>query len=383
MKRSHREPAEDVHSWVDNTQVDLYTSAAWPHGRDAGRCLPEASEPRPSISLIATVRNEEDTIKAWLDSLLAQTRLPDEIVLVDGGSTDSTFDVLEAFAGQSSVPVIVFQAPGANIARGRNLAIEQANGPIIACTDAGCLVPPSWLATISGPFAADPAIEVAAGYYDTIQQNDLQRVMSAYFVRPPVEVDPQSFLPSTRSLAFRKEVWYRVGGFPEWLTLTAEDTLFDIALKEHTSRWAFVPEAVVLWRLKSTVPQLFRQVRIYGRGDGEAGLFPDKYRGHMRLCLSLSVAGALAVACLLLALFSQSWLWLPVAFLPTLWLARRLWRMTLRPSWPANHRETIKVFVLSATVACTIMLGLAIGFAEGVRSRRGLQPGGRQVVQQE
>jgi glycosyltransferase involved in cell wall biosynthesis len=383
MRRSHREVAEHVRSWVDNTQVDLYTSAAWPYGECAGRRLPEASEPRPSISLIATVRNEEDTIEAWLDSLLAQTRLPDEIVLVDGGSTDNTFDVLEAFAGRSAVPVRVFQAPGANIAGGRNLAIEQANGPIIACTDAGCLVPPGWLAAISGPFAVDPALEVAAGYYDTIQENDLQRVMTAYFVRPPAEVDPQSFLPSARSLAFRKEVWYRVGGFPEWLTLTAEDTLFDVALKEHTSRWAFVPEAVVLWRLKSTVPQLFRQVRIYGRGDGEAGLFPDKYRGHMRLCLGLGTAGALVIVCLLLALFSQSWLWLPVAFIPALWMARRLWRMTLRPSWPANHRQAIKVFVLSAVVACTIMLGLVIGFVEGAWSRRGLWPRGEQSFQQE
>ncbi|MBN1967720.1 MAG: glycosyltransferase, partial [Anaerolineae bacterium] len=42
------------------------------------------------ISLIMTVFNEGDTIQAVMESLLAQTRPPDEIVIVDGGSTDDT-----------------------------------------------------------------------------------------------------------------------------------------------------------------------------------------------------------------------------------------------------------------------------------------------------
>lgn len=363
---------------VDNTTVDLYVSPAWPGNGHELRYLPEALAPRPAVTLIATVRNEEENITGWLDSLLAQTRLPDEIVIVDGGSTDKTFDVLLAFAKRSPVPIKVWQEPGANIARGRNVAIERAAGPLIACTDAGCVIPPDWLATITGPFAVDATIEVVAGYYEAIQQSDLQRVMAAYFVAPPAQIEPQSFLPSARSLVFRKEVWQKVGGFPEWLTLTAEDTLFDLMLKKHTRHWAFVPEAVVRWQLKRTIPQLYRQVHAYGRGEGEAGIFPEKWWEHVHLWFGLSLTSLTGLLFLILALIFKTWLWLLAALLLALWLARRLWRITLRPTlrldsgevWPKNLWQRIQIFVLSVSVVGTITLGLVIGFIEGVRQRK-------------
>ena len=49
------------------------------------------------ISLIATVLNEGDSIRRLLDSILAQTRLPDDIVIVDGGSADDTVAILESY----------------------------------------------------------------------------------------------------------------------------------------------------------------------------------------------------------------------------------------------------------------------------------------------
>ncbi|MFO7742319.1 MAG: glycosyltransferase, partial [Anaerolineae bacterium] len=48
------------------------------------------------ISVIATVLNEGKSLPRLLDSLTAQTRQPDEVVICDGGSTDGTLAVLEA-----------------------------------------------------------------------------------------------------------------------------------------------------------------------------------------------------------------------------------------------------------------------------------------------
>ncbi len=382
--RFYRELRRNLHPVVDNTEIELFTSGAWSvngtavkNGLAAGLPLPDARAPRPSISLIATVKNEAATIEAWLDSLLTQTRLPNEIVIVDGGSTDGTFERLQGWAARSPIPVKTLQAAGVNIARGRNLAIEQASGPIIASTDAGCLVPAGWLAAISGPFAVNPNLEVVAGYYEAIQCSDLQRLIAIYLVPPISLIKPQEFLPSARSLAFRKAAWHAAGGFPEWLTLTGEDTLFDIRLKRHTTRWAFVPEATVSWYLKSSLRQLFRQVRTYGRGDGQAGLFPDLYWDHLSLWVGLGLAGLLCLICLLLTLVSKNWRWLLAALPLVIWLARRLWRATIRPTvqinsghrWPDGPVQKIKVFVLSMTVMATITLALAIGYVEGVRLR--------------
>ncbi|MBL8056558.1 MAG: glycosyltransferase [Anaerolineales bacterium] len=358
---------------VDRTNVTVYASAP-----AAGQQpLPPADAPRPAVSLVATVRNEGAGLDAWLESVLAQTRRPDEIVIVDGGSTDDTFARLQAFAARAPLPVRVWQASGANIARGRNLAIERAAGPLIACTDAGCELTTGWLAAVTGPFAADPALEVAAGYYAALQTTDFERVTAAYLVPPLTHVDPRTFLPSTRSVAFRKEAWRAVGGFPEWLTLTAEDTLFGVALKARPARWAFVPEAGVRWHLRPTWRGLWRQVRRYGQGDGEAGLFPARYREHLRLLATLALALALALAAVAVAGLTRQAAWLLAALPPGLWLARRLWRLTLRPRfqlesgawWPSGPGQTLTVWLLSALVALTIPAALCAGFLAAARDR--------------
>lgn len=62
------------------------------------------------VSLIATVLNGADHLEAFLGSLAAQTRAPDEIVVVDGGSTDGTASLLAEAEG-----VTLIQEPGANI----------------------------------------------------------------------------------------------------------------------------------------------------------------------------------------------------------------------------------------------------------------------------
>ena len=46
------------------------------------------------ISFVATVLNEEKTIHSFLKSLGSQSRFPDEIIIVDGGSTDATASVI-------------------------------------------------------------------------------------------------------------------------------------------------------------------------------------------------------------------------------------------------------------------------------------------------
>ncbi|MGQ9593265.1 MAG: glycosyltransferase, partial [Anaerolineae bacterium] len=85
------------------------------------------------VSVVATVKDEGQSIRGLLDSLAAQTRPPDEVVLVDGGSQDDTVAQIQGYADR--LPLRVLVEPGANISRGRNLAIAAATGEVIA--DAG------------------------------------------------------------------------------------------------------------------------------------------------------------------------------------------------------------------------------------------------------
>ena len=97
------------------------------------------------VSVITTVLNEAGSIGVLLGSLLRQTRLPGEVVLVDGGSTDGTLEVVECYARKASLPIRSLRVPGCNISEGRNAAIAAAHGEIIAVTDAGVRLAEDWL----------------------------------------------------------------------------------------------------------------------------------------------------------------------------------------------------------------------------------------------
>ena len=85
-----------------------------------------------------------------MDSLLEQTRLPDETVICDGGSQDGTVAILQEYIGR--LPGLqIIEAPGVNISQGRNEAIAAAAGPIIATTDAGVRLDCKWLEQLVAP----------------------------------------------------------------------------------------------------------------------------------------------------------------------------------------------------------------------------------------
>ena len=108
-----------------------------------------------NVSVIVTVYNEGADICRLLDSLAAQSRPADELVICDGGSSDDTVAQIRAYLAdeaQQLPPTRLLIEPGANISRGRNLAIAAAAGPIIAATDAGVRLSADWLKALMRKF---------------------------------------------------------------------------------------------------------------------------------------------------------------------------------------------------------------------------------------
>jgi len=242
------------------------------------------------VSLITTVKNEADSMERLLESLLAQSRKPEEVIIVDGGSTDGTVEVIRAYQGKLPLKLIIGE--GFNISQGRNAAIAQAQGEIIASTDAGVRLDPDWLKHLLGPFEEDDSIDVVSGFFLPDPQSLFEVALGATVLPALSEIDPHRFLPSSRSVAFRRETWKEVGGYPEWLDY-CEDLVFDFKLRHAGFKFLFAPQAVVYFCPRPDLDAFFRQYYRYSRGDGKADLWP---RRHAIRYLTYLVVGPLLVA---------------------------------------------------------------------------------------
>ncbi len=292
-----------------------------------------------NVSLIATVKNEADNIAALLDSMLAQSRPPDEIVINDNGSTDATVAIVQRYI-DAGHPIRLVHG-GSNIPSGRNNAIRHAQGPIIASCDAGLTLPAGWLAAIVAPIEAGVA-DVGAGFYRSAPESLWEFALGATNYPLVEEVDPATFLPAGQSVAFTKDAWEAVGGYPEWAA-TCEDLLFDLALKERGYRFRFVPAATVLFRPRSNVRTYLRQYYTYARGDGVGRLF---WRRHA--VRSAFYAFMLGVA-LLARRNPLAWL---LALPPWAWHLSK----PLRRTWRTSHDRPLPLRVAATALVPFIRL---------------------------
>lgn len=305
------------------------------------------------VSVVATVLNEANSLSRLLDSLVAQTMPPHEVVICDGGSTDGTLELLEA---ESRLPLRVVRRPGANISQGRNTAIEVAGGQVIAVTDAGVRLNRRWLEEIVAPFE-NAETQAVAGFFCSDPHTVFEVAMGATVLPELREINPQHFLPSSRSVAFRKSAWEAVGGYPEWLDY-CEDLIFDFRMRERYGPFVFVPEAVVYFRTRSNLRSFFVQYYRYARGDGKADLWRKR---HAIRYLTYLVAGPLIAAA---GIVLSPWWWalylisIPGMFY-TAW--RRLVRVWSDLSFSQKLQAALWVPVIRVTGDVAKMVGYPVG----------------------
>lgn len=211
-------------------------------------------------SICLTCLNEVSTIRMTLANLRGQLRVdPYEIVVVDGGSTDGTWEILLEIA-EGTPGMRVYRHEEANIkympspvAYGRNRAIGHSRGSIIAVTDAGTIVSVVWLANLLARFS-DPSVDVVYGRCYPRQS----------------EVDR-----SSRNVAFRVKVWDKIP-YPQ-VYLTAEDTFWNDQIDRAGIKWVFEESAFATWFPPESFKGKARMYYRYGKGDGYCRLRGSYY----------------------------------------------------------------------------------------------------------
>ena len=179
------------------------------------------------ISVIVCAHNEDRWLAGCLHSVLAQTRPPDDLLVIDNASTDATTAVAERIPG-----VRVIREPRKGLVIARETGRRRATGQVLVYLDADCRAPLNWLERIEQRFLDDPllvALSAPYRFYDWDASGRLLLRLYDFTLAPATQILVKYLLRVGTifyggNFAVRRDALERIGGFDQRIEFHGEDT---------------------------------------------------------------------------------------------------------------------------------------------------------------
>lgn len=200
---------------------------------------------RASVCVVIPAYNAESSLRETLESVFAQTREPDEIIVVDDGSTDGTAAVVRSYGDRIRYIYQENQGlPGA-----RNTGVHHTNCDWVAFFDSDDLMLPQKLERQMAVAEMNPSLCLIYSSFDIFYTDGTRRNIAAF---PADKLWPalryrSPILPSTsmirRSTLLELDGFRNVYGAEDW------DFWFRLVRRYSTSVIKEIPETLVLYRV--------------------------------------------------------------------------------------------------------------------------------------
>jgi len=226
-----------------------------------------------SLSVVVPVLNAARPFPLCLSALARLDPPPEEILLVDNGSSDNSLRLMHEFAGTLPAGrVRVLQENRRGAAAARNAGIRAARGELIAFTDADCAPDVAWLRPLIAPFSEAQVAGVAGRVVAAPPVSTIELFSAIYTLNLPTHPSrhrhwsPWEGGFPTANLAVRRSVLESLGGFDESVTIYGED--YDLCARIYARglEIAYVPEAQVAHNHRTTLGGMLLQTFGFGRG---------------------------------------------------------------------------------------------------------------------
>ena len=223
---------------------------------------------KPALSVVIPARNAAGTIGEQLEALVAQEwSRPWEVTVVDNGSTDATRELVAELSRRDPRVRLEQAVERTGIGYARNVGIRASRADAIAMCDADDVVHPGWVAAVGD---ALQAVEFVTGPLDVHALN------ADWLIRTrglAIESGAGSFMgvfPFAHScnVGFQRSLVDRIGGFDETLRNGSDVELSYRAWRDGVPLH-YLDEAVVSYRYRTTLRELWLQARAYGRAKPE------------------------------------------------------------------------------------------------------------------
>jgi len=233
-----------------------------------------AGEPTslPFASVAVPTRNEERTIRACLEALLAQDYARDrfEVIVLDGRSGDRTREIVEEVAAAADVPIRLLDNPRGSVPAALNRAIEAAEGEFLVRVDGHSMPEPAYLRTcVEGNLGL--GAELVGGWVRAAGRGRFGTAVAAAFASPFSMGNPGSWNPPTapREVAsvpcgsYRLDALRAIGGFDEE-QLANQDYEANYRLRRAGGRVMIIPDVSFDYIPRESAGKLARQFARYG-----------------------------------------------------------------------------------------------------------------------
>lgn len=199
------------------------------------------------ISIITVVLNAADTIEDTLRSVAAQRYPAIEHIVVDGGSTDGTLEIIERHRDRIAALII---EPDRGIYDAMNKGIAATTGEIVGMLNADDVyVDEHVLEKVARAFS-DPAVDVCHADLVYVDRADLNRIIRYWKSRPYIDgLFEKGWLPAHPTFFVRRALYQRYGGFDLSYRFQADFELTMRLLAVHKARSVYLPEVIVKMRM--------------------------------------------------------------------------------------------------------------------------------------
>ncbi len=305
------------------------------------------------VSVILLTKNSAPTVQKSIESIFMQTRKPDEVVVVDGNSSDATLDIVKKH------PVKLITEPGLGFGHARNLGVKNASGDIVFFLDSDCYAEPNWIENALLTFESDTEIVGVTGLTRLWNTESAVARFLAHVggrINMPTKRRFVRIAP-TMNLALKREAINDVGGFDETL-VRCEDT--DLTYKiTHTHKILYDPNVVIWFKGSPNLRTASRKCVRHFTGVGQ--LFAKHGAKSVFVRFNLPIRGFLLIA-MLLSVFMLPW-YVPTTLFSIL-LVEFVYKTTKLYS---RYRDSCVVYYLVfftywSLVSLAMFYGLFLGF---------------------
>ena len=222
---------------------------------------------RMKLSIVIPYYRAATTVATQLEALTRQKWSESwEVVISDNEGSDELTKIARVFGKRLSSLRLVDSSDGRGAGHARNAGVEAAKGELIAFCDADDEVGSGWLSAIGSALAEHEFVACRADikklnpeWVQRVFADDLQQWQLDRLTFPP-------YLPYAggSSIGVRRSVHESVGGFDESWPVH-QDTDYCLRIQLSGAKLRFLPEALIHYRLRTTIPGLFNRARIWAK----------------------------------------------------------------------------------------------------------------------